>query len=276
MQPNAPRRRRRSGQTHAHDPRGSPRSPAHRGRSARLDAPRRPRRPGPDGRGLDDGAGGAPRRQGPPVGAEHPRRWSRGRRERGGGRRTGHAEGIRTACPPTGRPSTGCSVCSASRTPTRRSAASSDRSRPGSGSVARPWRSRSTAPTPPTRSRQQAARRRPRSPPISPRTASTSGAASGSPNGGRCGTSRSPTTWSAARSTSTAPTTPRRPTAPSGTSRSRPTTVEVVAAHQKGDVALRGPAADLLLTLWRRRPLDTIDLVGDTAVAERLYDIARF
>ena len=52
--------------------------------------------------------------------------------------------------------------------------------------------------------------------------------------------------------------------------------VEVVAAHQKGDVALRGPAADLLLTLWRRRPLATVDLVGDTAVAERLYDIARF
>jgi len=55
-----------------------------------------------------------------------------------------------------------------------------------------------------------------------------------------------------------------------------PTTVEVVAAHQKGDVALRGRADDLLLTLWRRRPLDTIDLVGDVAVAERLYDIARF
>lgn len=55
-----------------------------------------------------------------------------------------------------------------------------------------------------------------------------------------------------------------------------PTSVEVVAAHQKGDVALRGLADDILVTLWRRRPLDTIDLVGDTAVAERLYEVAQF
>ena len=53
-------------------------------------------------------------------------------------------------------------------------------------------------------------------------------------------------------------------------------TVEVLAAHQKGDVALRGPAADLLLTLWRRRPLATLDLVGDTTVAERLYEVSQF
>ncbi|MCU1369898.1 MAG: hypothetical protein JWO77_1092 [Ilumatobacteraceae bacterium] len=52
--------------------------------------------------------------------------------------------------------------------------------------------------------------------------------------------------------------------------------VEVAATHAKGDVALRGPANDLLLALWRRRPLASIDLVGDTAVAERLLDIARF
>lgn len=55
-----------------------------------------------------------------------------------------------------------------------------------------------------------------------------------------------------------------------------PDTVDVIAAHQKGDVALRGPAADLLLALWRRRTLATLDLVGDAAVAEQLYDIARF
>jgi len=41
-------------------------------------------------------------------------------------------------------------------------------------------------------------------------------------------------------------------------------------------VALRGPASDLFLTLWRRRPLDSIDLVGDRAVADALYDAARF
>lgn len=52
--------------------------------------------------------------------------------------------------------------------------------------------------------------------------------------------------------------------------------VEVEAAHAKGDVALRGPAEDLLLVLWRRRPLDRLDIVGDRTVAERLLDVARF
>ncbi len=54
------------------------------------------------------------------------------------------------------------------------------------------------------------------------------------------------------------------------------TGIEVEASHAKGDVALRGPAQDLLLTLWRRRPLSTVDVVGDAAVAERLLDVARF
>ncbi len=52
--------------------------------------------------------------------------------------------------------------------------------------------------------------------------------------------------------------------------------VDVEATHAKGDVALRGPANDLLLALWRRRPLATLDVVGDGAVAERLLDVARF
>jgi uncharacterized protein (TIGR03083 family) len=51
--------------------------------------------------------------------------------------------------------------------------------------------------------------------------------------------------------------------------------VTVAAGHAKGDVALRGPAAHLLLTLWRRRPLDLLDVVGDRAVAERLLDVVR-
>ncbi len=50
---------------------------------------------------------------------------------------------------------------------------------------------------------------------------------------------------------------------------------EVKAAHAKGDVALRGRAADLLLALHRRRPLTSIDVVGDAAVAERLLDTIR-
>ncbi len=52
--------------------------------------------------------------------------------------------------------------------------------------------------------------------------------------------------------------------------------VEVAAEHAKGDVALRGRAEDLLLVLWRRRPLSTVDVFGDVAVAERLLDVARF
>ncbi|HWJ97287.1 MAG TPA: maleylpyruvate isomerase N-terminal domain-containing protein, partial [Acidimicrobiales bacterium] len=52
--------------------------------------------------------------------------------------------------------------------------------------------------------------------------------------------------------------------------------VQVEATHAKGDVALRGSANDLLLTLWRRRPLRALDVLGDAAVAERLLDVARF
>jgi uncharacterized protein (TIGR03083 family) len=43
----------------------------------------------------------------------------------------------------------------------------------------------------------------------------------------------------------------------------------VTREHAKGDCALRGPAADLLLALWRRRPLATVDVVGDADVAAR-------
>lgn len=48
--------------------------------------------------------------------------------------------------------------------------------------------------------------------------------------------------------------------------------VEVVHEHRKGDVALRGPAQNLLLTMWRRRPLSGIDAVGDVAVARALLE----
>jgi uncharacterized protein (TIGR03083 family) len=44
----------------------------------------------------------------------------------------------------------------------------------------------------------------------------------------------------------------------------------VTREHAKGDAAIRGPAADLLLALWRRLPLGDLDVVGDRAVAERL------
>lgn len=50
--------------------------------------------------------------------------------------------------------------------------------------------------------------------------------------------------------------------------------VDVTREHRKADVALRGPAQDLLLTLWRRRPLDGLDIVGDVAVARALLGAA--
>ena len=40
-------------------------------------------------------------------------------------------------------------------------------------------------------------------------------------------------------------------------------------AHAKGDAAIRGAASDVLLALWRRRDLSTLDVVGDAAVAAR-------
>lgn len=42
-------------------------------------------------------------------------------------------------------------------------------------------------------------------------------------------------------------------------------------AHAKGDAAIRGAASDILLALWRRRDLTTLDVVGDTAVAARFF-----
>ena len=44
----------------------------------------------------------------------------------------------------------------------------------------------------------------------------------------------------------------------------------VTREHAKGDAAVRGPAHDLLLVLWRRQPLDAVEVIGDRAVAERL------
>jgi uncharacterized protein (TIGR03083 family) len=44
----------------------------------------------------------------------------------------------------------------------------------------------------------------------------------------------------------------------------------VTAEHAKGDAAVRGPASDLLLVLWRRKGLDAVEVLGDRGVAERL------
>ncbi|MGU3433114.1 maleylpyruvate isomerase N-terminal domain-containing protein [Actinomycetes bacterium M1A6_2h] len=47
-------------------------------------------------------------------------------------------------------------------------------------------------------------------------------------------------------------------------------------AHAKADVALRGSVQDLLLIMWRRRPIDVVDTFGDVSIVEGLLDVARF
>ncbi len=46
----------------------------------------------------------------------------------------------------------------------------------------------------------------------------------------------------------------------------------VTREHAKGACALRGPAADLLLTLWRRVGLHHVDIVGDADLAARFVE----
>ena len=46
----------------------------------------------------------------------------------------------------------------------------------------------------------------------------------------------------------------------------------VEAVHAKGDVAVRGPASDLLLVLYARLPLDTVEVIGDRALAVELLE----
>ncbi len=50
---------------------------------------------------------------------------------------------------------------------------------------------------------------------------------------------------------------------------------DVTREHAKGDCALRGSASDLLLALWRRTGLDTIDVVGDQNLAQRFVATTR-
>ena len=44
---------------------------------------------------------------------------------------------------------------------------------------------------------------------------------------------------------------------------------DVAREHAKGDCALRGPAGDLLLALWRRIPVEAVDVIGDASVGAR-------
>ena len=40
-------------------------------------------------------------------------------------------------------------------------------------------------------------------------------------------------------------------------------------AHEKGDVAVRGPVSDLYLLMWGRAPLDDLESFGDAGVVAR-------
>jgi len=51
--------------------------------------------------------------------------------------------------------------------------------------------------------------------------------------------------------------------------------VEVTWGHGKGDCALRGTANDLLMALWRRQPLSSLELHGDEALATRFIERAK-
>ena len=54
------------------------------------------------------------------------------------------------------------------------------------------------------------------------------------------------------------------------------TNVEVSRGHAKGDAAVRGPAAELLLWLWGRRPLDGLEVYGAPDATDALRAITTF
>jgi len=44
--------------------------------------------------------------------------------------------------------------------------------------------------------------------------------------------------------------------------------VSATLGHEKGDAPIRADAADLLMALWKRRPLDGLEIFGDRSIAE--------
>ena len=79
--------------------------------------------------------------------------------------------------------------------------------------------------------------------------------------------------WAVAgrRRRSTGPSTSTAPTSTaSGSSTVADGGTSSTREHAKGDAAVRGPAHDLLIVLWRRQPLDAVEVIGDPDVAERL------
>lgn len=51
-----------------------------------------------------------------------------------------------------------------------------------------------------------------------------------------------------------------------------PGNVVVTREHAKGTCAIRGSASQLLLVLWRRQPLSTVEVIGATDVAQRFIE----
>jgi uncharacterized protein (TIGR03083 family) len=49
--------------------------------------------------------------------------------------------------------------------------------------------------------------------------------------------------------------------------------LDIKPIHAKGDVAIRGSASDLLLLLWRRIPLDRLEVIGDKAKAAHFFEL---
>lgn len=52
--------------------------------------------------------------------------------------------------------------------------------------------------------------------------------------------------------------------------------MHVTREHAKGDVALRGPASDLLLVFFGRKPSDAVDMFGDASLFDRFREQAKF
>jgi uncharacterized protein (TIGR03083 family) len=52
--------------------------------------------------------------------------------------------------------------------------------------------------------------------------------------------------------------------------------ITIERGHATGDVAVRGPAGELLLWLWGRRPLDGLDVIGDRSAADALRAVTVF
>ena len=57
--------------------------------------------------------------------------------------------------------------------------------------------------------------------------------------------------------------------------RTAPGSIEFERGHAKGDVALRGPASDLLLVCWRRVDPEQLELFGDAGALRGLLDAVR-